>query len=447
MRSILRANSEFIGNVAVMMSGKTIAAVIALFTMPIVARLFVPSDFGVAAVFASITGILSSVASLRYAAAIVLPKDRNEAIQIMAFSHRIVFLACVFLVALIGIYKLSHSSWSALELLGGWLWAVPIAVFFMSLVLIQESWLTREKSFKTLSTSLVTFNVGTSGSRIAIGAVAGSSVPGLITGYFFGLFCRFAVQFSSAKDPIFASCRRLRKDTALTIASKYSDFPKFDAPAGLIFAMGQNLPVLLFGAMFSPAIAGLYAMADRLCQVPVTIVSASVRRVFLQKASEIENRGRSLRRAFLLSVTALSLAGLIPFGVLATNGQPLAAWILGENWLVAGRFLEIIAPWLYLVWICSPCNAVFVVLRKQKFWLTLTAVITLMRLGSFAISFVVSAAPEWTLQAFVIASIFGNLSTLAIAFILVSRDRGDTEPPLDSIPVPSNSGGGLRTTI
>jgi O-antigen/teichoic acid export membrane protein len=48
MRSILRANSEFIGNVAVMMSGKTIAAVIALFTMPIVARLFVPSDFGVA---------------------------------------------------------------------------------------------------------------------------------------------------------------------------------------------------------------------------------------------------------------------------------------------------------------------------------------------------------------------------------------------------------------
>lgn len=404
-----------------MMSGKSIAAVIALFTMPIVARLFVPADFGTAAVFASISGIASSVASLRYGAAIVLPSDDAEATLIMSFSYRVMLVVCLLLALALGLYEAQSTSWTVIEALGGWRWMLPIAVFLMSAILIQESWLTRNKSFKTLSGSLVAFNIGTSGSRIAAGAAAGSSISGLIGGYFFGLFCRFIVQYGAVRDGIRASFRRLDWPTKKLIATKYSDFPLFNAPAGLVFALGQNLPVLAFGAMFSPAVAGLYAMADRLCQVPVTIVATSVRRVFLQKAAEIDNRGRGLRKAFLLSVGALSLLGAMPFALLWMYGQPLAVLILGENWLVAGQFLEIIAPWLFMVWISAPCNAIFIVLRKQKFWLTLTTVITTFRLGSFALSYSLSAGQEWTLQAFVVASMIGNAFTLGTTLALVQR--------------------------
>jgi O-antigen/teichoic acid export membrane protein len=267
----------------------------------------------------------------------------------------------------------------------------------------------------------VGFNFGISGSRIIAGALTGSSVSGLIGGTFFGIFCRFALQFRSARDALASSFRRMDWQTAKNIAKKYSDFPIFNAPAGLVFSLGQNLPVLVFGSMFSPAVAGLYAMADRLCQVPVTIVATSVRRVFLQKAAEIENQGRTLRKAFLLSIGALSALGFIPFSILWAYGQPIAAWILGDDWLEAGRFLEIISPWLFLVWVSAPCNAIFVVLRKQKFWLALTIAITIFRLSSFAIAYAVSAGPEWTLQAFVIASIFGNIFTLTTTLILAVR--------------------------
>jgi O-antigen/teichoic acid export membrane protein len=180
--------------------------------------------------------------------------------------------------------------------------------------------------------------------------------------------------------------------------------------------------------MFSPAIAGLYAMADRLCQVPVTIVATSVRRVFLQKAAEIDNRGRSLRKALLLSVGTLSLFGAIPFTILWSYGQPIAVFILGENWLAAGQYLEIIAPWLFMVWISAPCNAIFIVLRKQKFWLTLTTIITLARLGSFALAYSISAGPQWTLQAFVVASMIGNLFTLGTTFTLVLHHQVRATP-------------------
>lgn len=440
MRRTFKAHSEFISNVAVMMSGKTIAAVIALFTMPLVARLFVPSDFGVAAVFASITGIASSVASLRYAGAIVLPEDQDDAALIMSFSYRVSLLVSLLLVLTVGLYEISNFSWNTLELLGPWKWALPVSIFLMSAVLIQESWLTRSKSFKTLSASLVGFNVGTSGSRIIAGIVSGSSISGLIGGYFFGVFCRFAFQFRAVREALASSLKPMEWPTAKEIAKRYSDFPIFNAPAGLVFSMGQNLPVLVFGSMFSPAVAGLYAMADRLCQVPVSIVATSVRRVFLQKAAEIENQGRTLRKAFLLSIGALFALGAAPFAILWAFGQPLAAWVLGDDWLAAGRFLEIIAPWLFMVWVSAPCNAIFVVLRKQKFWLSLTIAITIFRLSSFAIAYSVSATPEWTLQAFAIASILGNIFTISTTLILVLQHRGGLPPPSDSHEVVARPG-------
>ena len=172
-------------------------------------------------------------------------------------------------------------------------------------------------------------------------------------------------------------------------------------------------------------------MADRLSQVPVTIVATSVRRVFLQKASEIDNRGGSLRKAFLLSTGALALVGTVPFACLWLFGQPLATWILGDRWLVAGQYLEILAPWLFLVWSAAPCNAIFVVLRKQKFWLSLTTTITILRLGVFAYAHVISAGPEWTLQAFVLASIIGTLVTITTTLVLVLRHTPQNSPAVD----------------
>jgi hypothetical protein len=79
-----------------------------------------------------------------------------------------------------------------------------------------------------------------------------------------------------------------------------------------------------------------------------------------------------------------------------------------------------------MVWISAPCNAIFIVLRKQKFWLTLTTVITTFRLGSFALSYSLSAGQEWTLQAFVIASMIGNALTLGTTFALVQRQSAAT---------------------
>jgi len=129
----------------------------------------------------------------------------------------------------------------------------------------------------------------------------------------------------------------------------------------------------------------------------------------------------------------------VPFTCVWLFGQLLATWILGDQWSVAGRYLEIMAPWLFLVWSTAPCNAIFVVLRKQKFWLALSTIITALRLGIFGLAYAISAGPEWTLQAFVLVSIVGNLLTLFATLALVSRQSEHDVGTASEVEIPTDA--------
>src|SRR3970282_496449 len=109
---------------------------------------------------------VSNAASLRYEAALALPKEPAEAIALMALAYRILFAVCFALWAIVGIYDVLGETWSVLKPIGDWLWALPFGVLLLATIRIQESWLTRTKSFKISSASLVVGNAMTSGTRI-----------------------------------------------------------------------------------------------------------------------------------------------------------------------------------------------------------------------------------------------------------------------------------------
>ncbi len=215
--------------------------------------------------------------------------------------------------------------------------------------------------------------------------------------------------------------QRMPWNDTVEIARRYSDFPRLNAPAGLLFSLGSYLPVLLFGAMFSPSIAGFYAMADRLSRVPVAIVAESMRNVFFQRAAKIRERGDSLRRAFMLSTGGLVLLGAPPCAVLWFFGQEMITWLLGARWFEAGGYLEVMAPWLLVLWVAAPCHPTIIVLRKQRIWLYLEAVVTVVRLATFAVAHSLNADSMWTLQAFVAVTVIGNLALILIVMALTAR--------------------------
>jgi O-antigen/teichoic acid export membrane protein len=412
-------HQEFLGHVAALMSGKAIAGLIALVTMPVVSRLFTPEHFGVAALFVSVISMMGAVATLNYDAAVVLPDDDEDAFLLMALAYRILAAVSGLVLIVIAGYEITGIAWATLELLGGWKWLLPVGLLLLVGVRIQESWLARTKNFKLMAGSLVAGNASTGISRIIMGLFGGSSVFGLITGYLLGVVIRIGVQWSACGSVLKRSFRRVPAARLREIGRRYADFPFYNAPARMVFTLGQNLPILLFGIMFSPAVAGFFAMARQLLSAPIGMVADSFRRVFMQKAASIRNEGRSLRKAYILSTGALSLIGLPVLLVLWNFGQPLATWFLGERWLEAGRYIEIASPWFFMIFVMASCKSVYVVLRKQRLFLTVQIVHTVFRISAFGVAWLMSFSPEETLQGFVLMTVLGNLVTMSVAFSLI----------------------------
>ncbi len=424
MFSVLKKHKVFLGHVATMMSGKSIASAIALLTMPIIARLFSPEDFGVAAIFLSLSVFVSNVGTLRYESALVLPKQEPEALLLMALAYRLMATLCIVMLIVIAVYQSADISIELLESLGIWVWLWPLGVLLLTMIEIQENWLGRKRQFGVVAASIVVGTSVTGGSRIGFGLFGGSSTFGLIVGHMLGQLCRLAVQKRATSEGLRATFRRIAFSELRSVAIKYSDFPKLNAPAALLSAATQQLPVVFFGMLFAPAVVGYYAMATRLTHVPSVILAQSVRRVFLQKAAEIHNRGRSLTFAFLITTGGLACVAALPFTVLWFFGEPFSTLLLGDRWAQAGRYLEIISPWLLVLIVSAPANPIFIVLRRQRLWLQLQVVLTIVRLGTFGLAFVVGSGAEWTLGVFVAASVMGNLALIAIAFLLTKGFSG-----------------------
>jgi O-antigen/teichoic acid export membrane protein len=414
----LHRHREFIGQIGTIMSGRVIAAAVSLVLTPVVARLFLPHDFGIAAQFIAIVGITGQVASLRYEIAIALPKSDAEAQQIASVAYAVLPAFCFLMLVVIAVLKLGGFSVALLDYLGNWAWLLPVAVLFGSAQDIQESWLAREHKFGVISGSVVLdISVGQA-MRIASGVAAGSTVGGLIAAVLCGNVSRLVMQGRASAAGIRGAFRSVDWRELRDVARRYSDFATLNAPAGLLYSFAQNLPVLAFGVMYSPAAAGFYAMANRLSRMPVQIVVNAIRRVFLQKAANIHNRGGTLRRSFVLTSLALVGLGAIPALAIGLYGQPILGWLLGPKWLDAGRFIEIMAPWVLSAWAAAPCNALFIVLRRQRLWLSLLVWTTVLRIGSFLLGHALGFGPEAMLELFVAASVAVHVLLMFISYRL-----------------------------
>ena len=174
-----------------------LAALISLALLPVVARLFEPAHFGVAAVFLAIIVTLGSLSTACFDMAIILPKSEVEANKITKLST-IVLVAFVILVFLfLMVVYLADLSVPFLEQIGVFSWLLPVALLLFGIIKILENWLIRKKSYSSIATSDVAQAAVMPVSRIGLGMFYGSSVTALIVGYLSGVGVKIVLMIKS----------------------------------------------------------------------------------------------------------------------------------------------------------------------------------------------------------------------------------------------------------
>ena len=207
------------------------------------------------------------------------------------------------------------------------------------------------------SSTVASFNLG--------GGVGGFGVFGLIGGRLLGqtVSATYLARKTWLENRI--SKKEIKKSKIITLAKKYKNFTYFNLPNTVVDQVRTNGINILLNGIFSANILGFYFIALNIIQMPSSIMGASISQVFYQKISKIDdiNIMRQLVKKFMAKAFLLAI---VPFSLVFLFSEEVFGFVFGSEWSVAGKFAEILAPWVLINFITSPLSSVFVKLNKMN---------------------------------------------------------------------------------
>lgn len=357
--------SEFIKNVAVVMTGTAVSQLIAIVVTPILTRNYTPEDFGYYTTFIAVYTVLCSFATGKYERVILLSKNDNDIIVVSSLGITISFFFSAFLLTVIYLLSVffNLNSWGIDNLLLKWLYVIPLLLIVYAINLIFLTYLNYKKNFKEISKSRVikTF-VSISVSLLCIFFL--KNMGGLILGELLGLLFSTVYLYPRLKF-LFRFSDKITSQFA-TVATRYKNFPLYNIPSDLLNNSSSQLPVFFLTPIYGVQATGQYSLMKRMLDAPVTLLSSSILEVFRQKASEQYMAFGDCRSLFVKTARNLAFISIIPFLILMVFGTDIFVIAFGKEWREAGKFAAIFALYYFFKFVSSPLSYMFYIAEKQK---------------------------------------------------------------------------------
>ena len=368
--------SSFFTSVLKLVSGTTLAQAITILTAPIISRLFAPQVFGVLSVFTSLVTIIAVVVCLRYEFAIVLPENDEDAANLVGLCV-LIALGISALAALV-LLVLGRPLVNLLKApnLSVFLWLIPIGLLIQGFFQALNYWNTRTKHFGRLSIARVSASLTTSALPILLATVGHATAASLIFSYMAGTFiyaCVLGAQVLKESGALFY--RVIQRSRMLANLKRYRKFPLIDSWGSFINNLSWQLPSLMLLYFFSETVVGYYSLSNRLILLPMTLIGSSLAQVFYQRTAELRSNPENLSKSVELVFRRLAAIGLFPALVLGIAGPQLFGFVFGANWVEAGRYAQILSPWMFILFISSPLSSLFATLERQELSLIVNSII------------------------------------------------------------------------
>jgi O-antigen/teichoic acid export membrane protein len=377
-------------NIAKLAVGTAVGQAVAILASPVLTRLYTPNDFGGLAVYASIIGIIGSLASLSYHQAIPIPEDDSDAANVFGLSLLLILIV-VGLTAIATVLVGAEVA-TLLEVpeLSPYLWLVPLGVLGLAGYEAISQWAVRQKEFSAIAQISAAKGVAQTGTHLAFGFLT-TGPFGLLLGQFIGQWVGAGSLLRRAVRESGDVFRNVSLSRIWNAATRYSNFLRFTSPSVLLNVAGRNTPPLILAYFFGGAVAGFFALGERVLMIPVTLVAKSASQVFVASAAEFHRQGQLGIEVEHLFARMLKL-GLAPVTILGISSPILFAFVFGDQWSEAGHYVRWLSPWLLFVFISFALAPVIFILERQKVGMLFQGVMAIGRIGSLVVGGLVGNA-------------------------------------------------------
>jgi len=328
--------SGFFRAVVTIAGGTALAQAFSFLVLPFLARLYSPEAMGLWGIFVSFLAVASVVTTLRYEVAIVTANSEEEALA-LTWSTLILSVP----VGLLGGVALEFMRRT--DLLG--YGVLPPEVSFLGFAaLIATAWGTilryyalRQGMFGLVGRFSATQGIARPMSQILLSIIGDT---GLLWGETLGRFFGFLALRKILLRP-YSSC--WRPDVLL----KFRASSLVQVPSVLINAAAFAAPVPIFLILYGAAVGGALALAQRAIGLPIYLAGGAIADVFYRRVVELLRIDPHMVRPLFLRTSGILLLLALPLGLFFSFGAPfVVAWLFGETWVLAGRMMSIMAPWM-----------------------------------------------------------------------------------------------------
>jgi O-antigen/teichoic acid export membrane protein len=356
---------EAIRNFSKVFFSSMAAQAISLVLAPVLSRLFGPGDFGLAGIYLGIVGLLSVLSTGKYEQAIMLPKRDGDAVSIFWLVMHI-SLAISLLIALVVIpFHTPLARLANNEALGPWLLLLPVSLMLHGLYQGAVFYANRQKKFGLMGGGTLVQYGALNTFRILSGW-AKAPFNGLIAGHLAAQFAAATYVFRGVAGKLLAAGSMPSASSMREQAKAYIQYPRFNMALSFTNNLSGSLPVFMFTWGFSPEMAGLYAFGYAFVFRPLSLFSQSTSQVLSQKIIEDYHQGREVYATLRKLAWRFFLTGLPAFSILAFWAPALFGFIFSDDYVQAGTFLQILSPYLLMVFIASPLSFVPELFFRQK---------------------------------------------------------------------------------
>lgn len=357
--------SPFFRNVLSLTSGSVVAQTVSIVTVPMLARVYNPSVYGVYALFAGCINIVALIATARYELAIILPKDDKESVNVIALSLSISALVCLSMLLVLFLFRQSLEIYSWIATVGKLMYLIPINVFLVSFWQCLNYWNNRKNRYRRLSMNRVYKSLVTAIVSLLLGFVLCGNVVGLIWSFFianiFGVI-HLAIQ-PWKEDRSLHNCITIAKIKESAV--KHSDMPKYNTIQALSDGFRTEGIVFVLKLFYDEGVVGAYFMAMRILQLPANFIGGAISQVFYREASRVNNEEKNLflsTKKVVFSTIMIALPLFLGFYYLS----PLFILFLGEKWYLSVDLMKVMIPFVAIGFVASPLSTIPLILKKQR---------------------------------------------------------------------------------
>ena len=346
-------------DVAKIASGTMIGQVISFIAVPIYTRMYGASILGTWTIINSIATVITSFSDFGLKNALMIEKEEDTERLYTAITTLTALIATITGIVSGFYYAYIDTSLHMHPAVAGFM--IGLISFLTPQTQTCYTWLNKQGKYSVLMKNPLIHNVAMAVITIGLGAL------GYIQyGYYIGVIAGSIITILRMKLYLPKKLFNFRLEDYKHIIKTKKEFYLYQMPTNVLGQFKEQVPVFAIQTFFGVEMLGYYSITMKYLKLPINLLAQSIGRVFFKTVAEMTRKGQKIGEYAFRNVCRAMKLAVAPLIVIYAAGDVICPLLFGEDYVIAGNIMRIVASNSFFMFIMVSCQGMTVTLHKQR---------------------------------------------------------------------------------